>query len=69
VTGRRRGQRRKPGPSERQLAVVRRARDQLRELPTAKVRRIQDLLERVLAEPELDRETVAELERILGPEP
>jgi hypothetical protein len=49
------------------LELVRRARESLAALPTESLYRIHDLLERVLAEPELDEKTLDELERTLTP--
>ena len=66
ATGRRRASP-KPVPVEARLEVVRRAREALPTLPTDSLFRIHDLLERVLAEPELDLDALDELERALAP--
>ena len=66
AAGRRRA-RPRPVPMEARLEVVRRAREALPTLPTDSLHRIHDLLERVLAEPDLDLDAIDELERALTP--
>jgi hypothetical protein len=65
AAGRRHAQR-KVVPAEAGLELVKRAREALPGLPTESLYRIHDLLERVLAEPELDAATFEELERALA---
>ena len=50
---------------QRRLAVVRRAREALPSLSTDQLRVVQDLLERALADPDIDPEVVRELERLV----
>jgi hypothetical protein len=54
-----------PAESRRRLALVQTARDRLPELPTAALYRVNALLERALATPEVDPATYEELESIL----
>ena len=61
----RRPTRRTAGVQEARLELVRRARESLPTLPTESLYRIHDLLERVLAEPEVDENALEELERML----
>jgi hypothetical protein len=45
--------------------LIERAREAVPTLPTPKLKRLQDLLERVLSQAELDATLLAELERLL----
>jgi hypothetical protein len=64
VSPRRRAARR-PAPSESGLTLVRRARELVPTLPTTKLRRVQELVERLLGEDQPAPGGLAELERLL----
>ena len=53
-------------PVEDQLEAVRRTRQVLQTLSTPALYRIHDLLERLLAEPDLDTKLLNELEQLLA---
>jgi hypothetical protein len=58
--------RRKLAQGDHDLAVLRRARAELGELPTASLKRIQERLERALSKEAPDASLIADLEHELG---